>query len=108
MPVENWSPEYYIKRGWDAVQFAQDVRSVIRKKHPKGHRQREADLEIAQERVQEAMTPIRSRLCQMQYLKGTPAHEKEYKRLRKVSEALQSERRKLWKMRQNPRKDPHK
>jgi hypothetical protein len=81
-----------------AVQNAQDVRRFHRKRTEKGDVQREADLNMAIERVRAAMKPLRSEIGRFPKQPNTANVLSRQKRIRAASNALQAERRKLWKM----------
>lgn len=85
-----------------AVQYAQLVRRHHRRKSVKGGMQREQDLANALIRVKSAMKPIRSKLATVPRI--IPEGENQ---LREASYALQSERRKLWKMQKRKDKNAH-
>ena len=82
-----------------AVQHAQGVRKRHARNTDRGTPQREADLKFARDRIIEAMKPIRSEI-------GRSTYTSVYRELdlREASQALQAERRKLWKMQERPRK----
>lgn len=82
-----------------AVAFAQHVRSYHRRTTPRGNARREEDIQIALDRIRDAMKPLRSAIARFPYApQGEIAHERR-KAIRAASASLQSERRKLWKMR---------
>lgn len=86
-----------------AAQFSQDVRAYHRRRTEKNAEQRTKDLAEARERVRKAMFPLRSYLGRAPYLETTQARLDMQDRVRDASQALQKERRKLWKMQQPPR-----
>ena len=81
-----------------AIQNAQEVRRYHRKRSEKGDPQREADLDMAMERVRAAMKPLRSEIGRFPRQPRSANVETRQARIRAASRALQSERRKLWKM----------
>jgi DNA-binding NtrC family response regulator len=81
-----------------AVQSAQETRRYHRKRSEKGDPQREADLGMAMERVRAAMKPLRSEIGRFPKQPHTATVEARQNKIRAASRALQSERRKLWKM----------
>lgn len=97
MPQE--SIESDLKKAAVAVRHAQDVRKNHARLTIKGSKQREDDLEIAAERVREAMKPIRSHLGRAPSDRSTDNREEILERVREASAALQKERRRIWKMR---------
>lgn len=96
MPAE--LPQAEIDAAEAAVAFAKQVRKMNAKRTSTGSQQRARELEVAQTRIREAMVPIKSAIGKFQYGPQTPVAEANRQRIREVSAALQSERRKLWKM----------
>lgn len=96
--------EIAVRAAEAAVAHAQDVRAAHRKKTLKGNNQREADIQFALNRLKRVMAPIRSELARMQYDKPSIHAPEPWRSKRKVlteaSQAIQSERRKLWKMKE--------
>jgi hypothetical protein len=86
-----------------AVTNAQEVRSYHRKRSEKSDRQRRHDLDLALKRVKAAMVPLRSEIGKFPYGPQTDAAEANRDTIREASKALQRERRKLWKMLQQPK-----
>jgi hypothetical protein len=82
-----------------AVKYAQDVRAFHRKRTRPGERARETDIRHALAGVRRAMKPIRSTLGRAPYDHHGSEQEHYYDALREASQRLQSERRKLWKLR---------
>jgi hypothetical protein len=81
-----------------AIQHAQSVRSYHRKEtHPR-HPQRLTDIKHAENRIKNAMRPIRSALGRAPYMNSSQITEKRLEQLRDMSKLLQAERRKLWKL----------
>lgn len=93
----------HIKRADDAVAFAQQVRAYHRRETPRGNPRREADIQIALDRIKEAMTPLRSLIARFPYLPQTTIASDGRKEIRAASLRLQRERRKLFKMKSKPR-----
>jgi hypothetical protein len=81
-----------------AVTNAQEVRAHHRKRTARGDRQRRNDLQLAFERVKEAMKPLRSEIGKFPYGPQTQTAADNREAIRDASKALQAERRKLWKM----------
>lgn len=82
-----------------AVRSAQEVRSFHRKRTSPGDRTREIDIRAATDAIRRAMAPIRSNLGRAAYEPSTAIIEAQLEQLREASQALQAERRKLWKLR---------
>jgi hypothetical protein len=91
-------PEKLLRRAQQAVENAQRVRKVHRRRSTKGSEQREADLRLALERLRDAMKPLRSEIGRFPYGPSTPEAERNRERIYEASRAIQAERRKLWKM----------
>lgn len=89
-----------------AVAHARDVRAYHRRKTDKTNPQRIQDLANAREQVARAMIPLRSYLGKAAYFPPSQSREELTTRVKKASHALQSERRKLWKMMRPPPKTP--
>jgi DNA-binding NtrC family response regulator len=85
-----------------AIQNAQEVRAYHRKRSQRGDTQREADLEMAIERVRDAMRPLRSEIGRFPHQAQSATVEARQGKIRAASTALQRERRKLWKMMDRP------
>lgn len=82
-----------------AIEHAQKVRRLHRRKSEPGSAARETDIKLAQERIREAMKPIRSSLSAWHYGPQSSNFERYRDAAALLSKALQSERRKLHKMR---------
>lgn len=82
-----------------AVKAAQDVRRRHAKKTTKGTRQRETDIRVAMDRLKRSMKPIRSEMGRAVHYPPTPSADANRARLSNLSTSIQTERRKLWKMR---------
>lgn len=82
-----------------AVLHAQRVRRTHRRRTAKKAEQRIADIDMARERLFEAMQPLRSEIGRFRYGPQTVTAEANRDAIRAASAAIQRERRKLWKMR---------
>ena len=91
-------PTAQIESAEAAIEFAQSVRKVHRRKTSKDSPQRIADIETAQERLKDAMGPLRGLMGRFPYGPQTSIAEKNRARIRATSKAIQAERRKLWKL----------
>jgi len=89
-----------LKEAKRAYEFSQQVRAHHRRRTDKGDSQREFDLQQARERLTAAMGPLRSYLARSQYVAPSKLRQGYLTRYRNASLALQSERRKVWKMQQ--------
>lgn len=99
-PMPSVLPADDIRRAFIAVDYARQVRRVNRRRTQKGDPQRESDLDLALERLQAAMVPIRRHVGKFPYgPEGDEASENRAS-IREASQAMQAERRKLWKMKQ--------
>jgi len=97
--LPRFDPEWEVN-ALDAIQWAQTVRARHAKKTPKGGQQREHDIAMALQRLKKAMKPIRSELGRsIHYSPDMPSANENRERLGDLSDSLQAERRKLWKMR---------
>ena len=92
-------PDKALKNAEAAVANAQRVRSYHARRTEVGSPQREEDIQIALTRLKEAMKPIKSEIGKFPYGPQTEQAEQNRDTIRVVSEAIQTERRKLWKMR---------
>lgn len=97
MPSE--LPEKAIADAEAAVAYAQQVRSFHRRRTHRTHSQRQDDIERALARLKEAMRPLRSEIGRFPYGPQTSIAEENRQRIRDASEAIQRERRKIWKLR---------
>lgn len=93
-------PDGYVEAAEAAIEHAQTVRAVHRRKTGKGAPQREADLRLALKRIKDAMAPLRSMIGKFPYGPQTDRAEANRERIYDLSRSLQVERRKLWKMQQ--------
>lgn len=83
-----------------AVGHARAVRKHHARRTKRGSPQREADIRLALQGIADAMRPIRRKLGMLPYERTAINVEG----LRVASQALQTERRKLWKMRRHKKK----
>lgn len=96
MPSE--LPKDAIENADAAVAFAQQVRKFHRRRTARKVEQRARDIELALQRLKDAMKPLRSEIGRFPYGPQTTIAEQNRERIRDASAALQRERRKLWKM----------
>lgn len=96
--MPNRLPKDAIEAAASAVAYAQQVRAFHRRRTDRTSKQREADIELAQTRLREAMGPLRAEIGRFPYGPQTDLAEHNREVIREASAALQSERRKLWKM----------
>lgn len=85
-----------------AADYAKDVRTAHRRRTSRSSPQRQADIQVALDRLRDAMKPLRRTLAQVTYKRRNLSHT-QIEMLAAVSDAsmeLQRERRKLWKMKQ--------
>lgn len=88
----------HLKQAETAVTHARSVRELHRRRSERGSHQREQDIQYALDRIKTAMRPLRSEIGRFVYGPQTTVAEETRQRIREASEALQKERRKLWKM----------
>lgn len=81
-----------------AVDNAVRVRSYHRRRTEKRSPQRRQDITVARARLKEAMKPLKSAIGKFPYGPQTTVAEENREVIREMSAAIQSERRKLWKM----------
>ena len=81
-----------------AVDNAVRVRAYHRRRTEKRSPQRRQDITVARERLKEAMKPLKSAIGKFPYGPQTTTAEANREAIREMSAAIQSERRKLWKM----------
>lgn len=103
MPAE--LPKEQVDNAWTAIEFAHSVRKVHRRKSSKGTPQREADIQTALDRLKNVMLPLRKEVGRFPYGPQTTTADANRALIREASAAIQSERRKLWKMQK--RKEQH-
>lgn len=82
-----------------AIVFAVRVRTYHRRRKSRTPIQRADDIDEALSRLRAAMKPLRSEIGRFPYGPQTDEAEANRERIREASDALQRERRKLWKMR---------
>jgi hypothetical protein len=105
--ADDFDPNIF-SSGESAVRFAQQVRSNHRRRTERTSAQRQQDVEMAMERIADAMVPIRTLIGRYPHRRRvTPALEEKMEAVHDLSGRLQAERRKLWKM-QHPPKTPYK
>jgi hypothetical protein len=81
-----------------AVEHARSVRRVHARRTKRHSPQRQIDLELALERLKEAMKPLKSEIGRFPYGPASEKAEANRQRIRDASALIQTERRKLWKM----------
>lgn len=91
-------PPNVIEYAEAAVTYAQQVRKMHRRRTDKSSPRRAEDIEGALTRLREAMKPLRSEIGRFPYGPQTTRAEANRDRIRDASEAIQTERRKLHKM----------
>jgi len=96
-------PTQAVNAGRAAVSFAQRVRETHARRSPRGSAQREADIKVALERLRTTMEPLRSEIGRFPYGPKTPDADANRKIIYDLSQAIQRERRKLWKMQERKR-----
>ena len=90
--------EAALKEAHAACRHAEDMRKFYARRSERDSKQRQDDLHAARERVRLAMTPLRSWLGANARRTGSRNNVELAERVGLASKALQSERRKLWKM----------
>lgn len=98
MPTE--LPKGAIEAADAAVAFAAQVRRYHRRRTDPRSEQRRDDIARARERLREAMKPLKSEIGRFAYGPQTTLAEANRQAILKASDAIQRERRKLWKMQQ--------
>lgn len=86
-----------------AADHARDTRAAYRKRVGRDDRQRQSDIGLALHKLKMAMVPVRAELARIPYqlrAEDNPRLREQRALLLDTSDALQRERRKLWKMRQ--------
>jgi hypothetical protein len=81
-----------------AIENAQRVRRFHRRRTERDSVQRKTDIVVALQRLKEAMRPLRTEIGRFPYGPQTDSAEANRGAIRERSAAIQSERRKLWKM----------
>lgn len=79
-----------------AVEYARNVRALHRRRTERRSSQRTNDICIALDKLKEAMRPLRSEIGRFSMSRTLDPDDMEA--IRERSRAIQSERRKLWKM----------
>jgi hypothetical protein len=92
-------PEAEVEAAHAAVEHAQAVRRLHRRRTDKNSPQRTADIDIALEQLKAVMRPLRTYIGKFPYGPQTDIAEANREIIYSASNAIQSERRKLWKMR---------
>lgn len=96
-------PKEDIDAAYAACDYAQSVRKMHRRRSTVGSSQREQDIQIALDRLKDAIAPIRSVIGTFPYGPQTNEAAVNRREVLAASDAIQRERRKLWKMKR--RKD---
>jgi len=96
MPTE--LPKADVRKAVAARDHARSVRRVHRRRTDRGDPQREQDLDLALEKLKSAMGPIRRHIGKFPYGPQTGTAAKNRQIIQEVSDEMQAERRKLWKM----------
>lgn len=86
-----------------AIENARKVREFHARRTPKDSPQRAADIELALTRLKEAMKPLRAEIGRFPYGAQTDKAEANREVIRQASEAIQAQRRRLWKLKQRRR-----
>lgn len=98
--MPNRLPKDALRQAHAAVVFAHQTRKHYRRRPDRNKRDREKDIQKALDRIRRAMAPIRSEIGRFAHqpcdVEGLIRREK----IRKASQDLQRERRKLFKMQQ--------
>lgn len=96
MPEE--LPDQDLELAEEAVLYAQSVRRLHRRRTDRNSSQRKADIEMALSGLRKAMRPLRTHIGRFPYGPATVTAEKNREAIYEASRRVQSERRKLWKM----------
>jgi hypothetical protein len=91
-------PDNVIENADAAVAYAQQVRQFHARRTSRKSAQRTADINVALARLKEAMAPLKREIGRFPYGPQTSIAEANRQRIRDASCAIQTERRKLWKM----------
>lgn len=91
-------PKEDIDAAYASCDYAQSVRRMHRRRSAVGSAQREQDIDVALERLRDAIAPIRSVIGTFPYGPQTNEAVKNREAVLAASDAIQRERRKLWKM----------
>lgn len=101
--MEELHVQEMVERAVFATQHARQVRELHAKRTTKGSKNRETDIQASLDRLRGAMRPIRSALGRQK----APYDDRGVEHralLLDVSDAMQRERRKLWKMQKRKRR----
>jgi hypothetical protein len=96
-PMPNELPVGALEQAEAAVAYAQQVRRYHRRRKINAET-RHRELEVARERLKEAMKPLRTEIGRFPYGAQTVTAEENREKIRQASKAIQAERRKLTKM----------
>jgi hypothetical protein len=91
-------PEKEIENAEAAVAYARQVRQFHARRSPRKSRQRVHDLNLALNRLKDAMKPLRSERARFPYGPQTTVAEANREKIRAVMADMRKERIKLWKM----------
>lgn len=103
MPEE--LPKNMMEAADAAVLYAQQVRKHHARRTAIASPNRKHDLDLAIQRLKEAMAPLRTEIGRFPYGPQTPLAEENRQKIRDASKAIQRERVKLWKMKHVPRRE---
>jgi len=103
MPEE--LPKNMMEAADAAVLYAQQVRKHHARRTAIASPNRKHDLDLAIQRLKEAMAPLRTEIGRFPYGPQTPLAEANRQKIRDASKAIQRERVKLWKMKHVPRRE---
>jgi len=92
-------PDQILDDAEAAIKYARTVREYHRRRTEKVSPQRKTDIEVALSRLKRAMKPLKSAIGRFPYGPQTDTAEANRQAIRDASDAIQRERRKLWKMR---------
>ena len=91
-------PQEGLDTAYAAVDYARSVRAMHRRRSARGSAQRETDIQLALDRLKDAIAPLRSVIGSFPYGVQTEEAERNREAVLAASDAIQRERRKLWKM----------
>lgn len=97
-------PQREIDRAAAAVDYAAQVRIYHRRRSALSSPDRLRDINLALSRLKEAMRPLKTEIGRFQYGPTTSIAEANREIIRQCSLAIQTERRKLWKLKHPIRK----
>lgn len=92
-------PKEAIENAYAAVEHARAVRRYHRRRTHRASNQRALDIQVALDVLKSAMAPLRSEIGRFPYGPQTDEAETHRDVIRAASQAIQRERRKLFKMR---------